>query len=72
MDLIHLALLYILEIYEQQTLLVFFPNTETDVSALVHAFQGKMKTHWKHSISPAMENCSNTSKVCLSFDVRSL
>lgn len=49
-----------------------FFNTETDVSVLVHTFQGKMKTHWKHSISPAMAYCSNTSEVCLSFSVWSL
>lgn len=51
---------------------MFFPNTETDGSVLVHTFQGKMKTHWKHSISPAMPNCSNTSEICLSFGVWSL
>lgn len=50
----------------------FFPNTETDVSVLVHTFQGKMKTHWKRSISPAMANCLNTSEICLSFSVWSL
>lgn len=49
-----------------------FPNTETDGSVLVHTFQGKMKTHWKHSISPAMPNCLNTSEICLSFGVWSL
>lgn len=64
--------LYIVDLWTANFTGIFFRNTETDVSVLVRTFQGKMKTHWKHSISPATANCSKTSEICLSFSVWSL
>lgn len=50
---------------------VFSKHWNWWISVSAH-FQGKRKTHWKHSISPAMPNCSNTWEICLSFGVWSL